>query len=194
MDIIHNSFDIVHKSEKSDFDLFFTMIPLGRYVTIRRQTPEEEALTRKGKMKKNQKHNRVYMTLVAYSGANETQGRFFKGVKGTLRPGAILINRLTFFLFFLLTWIQIFAIFSRKKKETFSLICRWVKLYIVYIFESNGSRSRNPFIYDDRRFEKVIQSVTLIYGHTAASVSVGEIHATLNLHPCVWLYKIIGFD
>lgn len=35
MDIIHNSFDIVHKSEKSDFDLFFTMIPLGRYVTIR---------------------------------------------------------------------------------------------------------------------------------------------------------------
>lgn len=70
-------------------------------------------------MKKNRKHNRVYMTLVAYSGANETQGRFFKGVKGTLRPGAILINRLTFFLFFLLTWIQIFAIFSQKKKRDF---------------------------------------------------------------------------
>lgn len=28
---------------------------------------------------------------------------------------------------------------------------------------------------------------------TAVSVSVGEIHATLNLHPCIWLYKIVGF-
>lgn len=28
---------------------------------------------------------------------------------------------------------------------------------------------------------------------TAAHVSVSEIHATLNLHPCVWLHKIVGF-
>lgn len=190
MDIIHNSFDIVHKSEKSDFDLFFTMIPLGRYVTIR-QTPRRKRWHGKEKWKRIESIIEFTWRSSLTPGRMRLRDVFLRGSRG---PCAILINRLTFFLFFLLTWIQIFAIFSRKKKETFSLICRWVKLYIVYIFESNGSRSRNPFIYDDRRFEKVIQSVTLIYGHTAASVSASEIHATLNLHPCVWLYKIVGFD
>lgn len=39
------------------------------------------------------------MALLACSGANETQGRFFKGVKGIPRPGAVFINvDLSFFL------------------------------------------------------------------------------------------------
>lgn len=139
-------------------------------------------------MKKNQKHNRVYMTLIAYSGANETQGRFFKGVKGTLRPGAILINA---DFFFFLTWIQIFQIFHKKGnlflRTDFSenLLLFLLILFHVFYFSNlliskviciSISLNRTDHeaeirSFDDRCFEKVIQSVTLIYGYSSIRIS-----------------------
>lgn len=102
MSIIDNSYDTQVRELSVYADLFFTMISLGN-IGSHDMPDTEEASTWKGKMKKNQKYNRVYTTLIAYSGANETQGRFFKGVKGTLRPGAILINAdFSFFLSFFL--------------------------------------------------------------------------------------------
>lgn len=128
------------------------------------------------------------MTLIAYSGANETQGRFFKGVKGTLRPGAILINA---DFFFLSNLNSNFSNFSQKGRLIFTnrlfrkliiipsyLISRVFfsnllisKVICISISLNRTDHEAEIRSFDDRRFEKVIQSVTLIYGYSSIRIS-----------------------
>lgn len=145
MSIIDNSYDTQVRELSVYADLFFTMISLGN-IGSHDMPDTEEASTWKGKMKKNQKYNRVYTTLIAYSGANETQGRFFKGVKGTLRPGAILINAdFSFFLSFS-NLNSNFPNFSRKKK-VFQKSYYLFPSYLLRVFSSLIFRCRVISVY-----------------------------------------------